>query len=278
MKLCDLHTHSIFSDGTSSPKELFSLAKEAGLSAVALTDHNTIAGIEFFLEEGKKFNIEAIPGVEISVDYNEKELHILALCIDEKHFDKVYDFLKIPRIRKEESNKLLTERLIEKGYIIDYNKLKSKYSGTLNRVHFALELIKKGYVTSIKEAFDTVLSVKHGLYEQPKRYSVQEVIEFISSINAVSVLAHPLLNLSKQELVDFLPKAKEYGLLAIETKYSRYTKEECEFSTQMAKEFGLLESGGSDFHGENKPDIKIGVGQGDLQVPYEFLSKMKNSI
>ena len=273
MKLCDLHTHSIFSDGTSSPKELFLLAKEAGLSAVALTDHNTIAGIEFFLEEGKKFNIETITGVEISVDYNEKELHILALCIDEKHFDKVYDFLKIPRIRKEESNNLLAERLIKKGYIIDYNKLKSKYSGTLNRVHFALELIKKGYVTSIKEAFDTVLSVKHGLYEQPKRYSVQEVIEFISSINAVSVLAHPLLNLSKQELVNFLPMAKEYGLMAIETKYSRYTKEECELSTQMA-----IESGGSDFHGENKPDIKIGVGQGDLQVPYEFLSKMKNSI
>lgn len=165
--------------------------------------------------------------------------------------------------------------IIEKGYKVDYDKLKSRNHGSLNRVHFAIELIKNGYVASIKEAFDTILSVKHGLYEEPKRYTAQEVIEFINSINAVSVLAHPLLNLSKEKLIEFLPKAKEYGLIAIETRYSKYSQEEQLFSTQLAKEFCLLESGGSDFHGENKPDIKIGIGMGDLQVPYEFLLKMK---
>ena len=278
MELCDLHTHSIFSDGTCSPKELLILAKEAGLSAVALTDHNTIAGIDFFLEESKNFDIEAIPGVEISSDYEGTELHILALCLDNEHFNGINDFLKIPIKRKEASNKLLAERLIGKGYKVDYDKLKSRNRGSLNRVHFAIELIKNGYVTSIKEAFDTILSVKYGLYEEPKRYTAQEVIEFINSINAVSVLAHPLLTLSKEELIEFLPKAKEYGLMAIETRYSKYSQEEQSFSTQIAKEFGLLESGGSDFHGENKPDIKMGVGMGDLQVPFQFLLKMKNNM
>lgn len=278
MKLCDLHTHSIFSDGTCSPKELLILAKEAGLSAVALTDHNTIAGIDFFLEESKNFDIEAIPGVEISSDYEGTELHILVLCLDNEYFNVINDFLKIPIKRKEASNKLLAERLIEKGYKVDYDKLKSRNRGSLNRVHFAIELIKNGYVSSIKEAFDTILSVKHGLYEEPKRYTAQEVIEFINSINAVSVLAHPLLNLSKEELIEFLPKAKKYGLMAIETRYSKYTQEEQSISTKMAKEFGLLESGGSDFHGKNKPDVQIGIGMGDLQVPYKFLLEIKNNM
>lgn len=278
MELCDLHTHSIFSDGTCSPKELLILAKETGLSAVALTDHNTIAGIDIFLKESKNFDIEAVAGVEISSDYEGKELHVLALCLDKKYFNAINDFLEIPIKRKEESNKLLAERLMENGYNVDYNKLKSTNLGSLNRVHFAIELIKNGYVASIKEAFDTILSEKYGLYEQPKRYTAQEVIEFINSINAVSVLAHPLLNLSKQELIEFLPKAKDCGLMAIETRYSKYSQEEQLFSTQLAKEFGLLESGGSDFHGDNKPDIKIAVGMGNLQVPYEFLKVIKNSI
>ncbi len=278
MKLCDLHTHSVFSDGTCSPKELLILAKEAGLSAVALTDHNTIAGIKCFLEESKNFDVEAISGVEISSDYEGTELHILALCIDEKNFKAVNDFLEIPVKRKEESNKLLADRLTENGYTVDYDKLKSDNPGSLNRVHFALELIKNGYVNSTKEAFDTVLSEKYGFYEQPKRYTVQEVIEFINSVNAVSVLAHPLLNLSKQGLIDFLPKAKECGLMAMETRYSKYSREEQKFSTRLAKEFALLESGGSDFHGDNKPDIRIGVGTGELQVPYEFVKKIKNCI
>ncbi len=276
MELCDLHTHSVFSDGTCSPKELLLLAKKVGLSAVALTDHNTIAGIESFLEESKKVDIEAISGVEISSDYNGTELHILALCIDKRYFNAMNDFLAIPVKRKEESNKLLAESLVKNGYFVDYNKLKFENHGSLNRVHFALELVKSGYVKSINEAFNTLLSEKNGFYKQPKRYTAKEVIEFIGLVNAVSVLAHPLLNLTKKELVEFLPKAKEYGLTAMETRYSKYSKEDQELSTMLAKEFRLLESGGSDFHGDNKPDIKIGVGTGNLQVPYEFVKTIKN--
>ena len=174
--------------------------------------------------------------------------------------------------------KLLAEKLVNKGYKIDYEQIKLQTVGSINRVHFANELIKKGYIKTVKEGFDTVLSENAGLYLPPKRLTVFEVIDFIKTINAISVLAHPLLNLTKEELIEFLPEAKRIGLKAIETRYSKYSIAEQEFCTRLAKDFGLLESGGSDFHGANKPDIKIGVGQGGLQVPYKFLEVMKKSI
>ena len=277
MLLCDLHTHSTFSDGSCSPKELLETAKAAGLVAVALTDHNTVDGLKTFLTDGKNYGIEAVAGVEISCDYNGKKLHVLALFI-ENRLSEMQKFLEISKSRKEESNKLLAENLVNKGYKIDYEQIKLQTVGSINRVHFANELIKKGYIKTVKEGFDTVLSENAGFYLQPKRLTVFEVIDFIKTINAISVLAHPLLNLTKEELIEFLPEAKQMGLKAIETRYSKYSIAEQEFCTRLAKDFGLLESGGSDFHGANKPDIKIGVGQGGLQVPYKFLEAIKNSI
>lgn len=277
MLLCDLHTHSTFSDGSCSPKELLETAKAAGLVAVALTDHNTVDGLKTFLTDGKNYGIEAVAGVEISCDYNGKELHVLALFI-ENRLSEMQKFLEISKSRKEESNKLLAENLVNKGYKVDYEQIKLQTVGSINRVHFANELIKKGYIKTVKEGFDTVLSENAGFYLPPKRLTVFEVIDFIKTINAISVLAHPLLNLTKEELIEFLPEAKQMGLKAIETRYSKYSIAEQEFCTRLAKDFGLLESGGSDFHGANKPDIKIGVGQGGLQVPYKFLEAIKNSI
>ncbi len=274
MKLCDLHTHSTYSDGSCSPKELIKLAEESGFFAVALTDHNTVDGLEPFLTEGKNSRVEVIAGVEISSDYNGKELHVLALFIEDRLLD-MQKFLETPKIRKEESNKLLAETLIKNGYNVDYERIKSQSVGSINRVHFANELIKNGYIKTVKEGFDTILSEQTGFYVSPQRLTVFEVLNFIKSIGAVSVLAHPLLNLNKEDLIEFLPKAKASGLMAMETRYSKYTIEDQEFSIRLAKEFKLLESGGSDFHGKNKPDIKMGVGMGNLQIPYEFVDKMK---
>ena len=275
MKLCDLHTHSTYSDGSFSPEELIKLAEKEGLSAIALTDHNTVSGLTHFLTASKNTDVEAALGVEISCDYNGDELHVLALFI-ENRLAEVEKFLEIPKARKEASNKSLAENLIKNGYKIDYERMKSQTGGSINRVHFANELIKNGYIKTVNEGFDTILSEERGLYLPPKRLTAFEVLEFIKGIGAVSVLAHPLLNLTKDQLIEFLPKAKDFGLMAMETRYSKYSLEEQEFSTKLAKEFCLLESGGSDFHGENKPDIKLGVGHGDLRVPYEFFKSMKN--
>ena len=275
MKKCDLHIHSIYSDGTCSPKELAILAKQTDLSAIALTDHNTIDGVELFLAECEREGIEGICGVEISSDYNGKELHIIALNYGKEHFEKIKEFLKIPKLRKQESNQNLADKLIENGYKIDYEKMKAECKGSLNRVHFARELINNGYIESIEQAFSTILSEKYGLYQPPKRFTAFEVIEFIKSINAISVLAHPLLNLSRQELLEFLPKAKKSGLDGMETMYSQYSKDDQDFCTRVAKEFGFKQSGGSDFHGENKPDIKMGVGLGNLKIPYQLVQNLK---
>ncbi len=277
MKYCDLHVHSNFSDGTSSPKELLKIASDSGLSAIALTDHNTVDGVQTFLKESEKFDVEAIAGVEISSDYMGKDLHILALFIDQAKLKAVKEFLDIPIKRKTESNDLLAKNLLANGYKIDYNAIKREAAGSINRVHFAKELIKNGYISSVQEGFKTILSEEFGLYVAPIRYSSFEVIKFIKSVGAVPVLAHPLLKLSGKELKVFLEQAKECGLVGIETLYSEYSEEEIALSQSIAKDFSLLQSGGSDFHGENKPHIQMGVGMGNLQIPYNIALKLKNS-
>lgn len=275
MKTCDLHVHSTFSDGTYHPKEILRLAKDANLSAIALTDHNTVDGLDFFLKEGENSGIECITGVEISSEYKGKSIHIIGLFLKQKDFPLIKDFLKIPQKRKEESNELLAKRLNEKGYEIDYEQIKLQANGQINRVHFANALIAKGYVDSVEKACQTILSEDGGIYIPPKRLTAEEAIRFIRSVNAVPVLAHSLLDLDREELTEFLYEAKKCGLLAMETRYSKYDGEEETFSEKIAKEFGLLSSGGSDFHGENKPNIKLGVGEGSLCVPYAFVEKLK---
>ncbi len=278
MKTCDLHIHSNYSDGTCAVEEIVKQAKLAGLTAIALTDHNNVDGLNEFLLECEKHDIEGVCGVEISCDYLNKELHIVALCFDKEHFKTLKDLFEIPKRYKEESNVYMANKLKEQGYDIDYEQIKKKTNVFVNRVHFANALMEKRYISSVEEGFDTILSKESGTYKQPKRLDVFEIIKFISSINAVSVLAHPLLDLSKQELNEFLTKAVKCGLKGMETNYSTFTEAEQIYLKNLADGLGLLKSGGSDFHGSNKPQIKIGVGKGNLVVPYEYLIKLRGNV
>ena len=148
-------------------------------------------------------------------------------------------------------------------------------NGNVNRAHIGAVLTEKGYTPSIQEAFRTLLSPICGLYVPPRRLPVFETIEFIRSIGAVPVLAHPFLQLDETGLRSFLDKAKTHGLIGMETLYSTYDEKTTALSRAIAHEYGLCESGGSDFHGERKPDIALGTGKGNLAVPYEFLGKLK---
>ena len=141
-------------------------------------------------------------------------------------------------------------------------------NGTFNRAHVAEAMMKKGYITSIAEGFETVLSKSAGHYKEPKRLRAEEIIDYIDSIGAVSVLAHPFLNLSEHELIEFLKGCN--SLCGMECYYSTYDEETMLSSIKIAEEFDLLCSGGSDFHGSRKPDIKLGVGKGNLSIPYEW--------
>ena len=273
---CDLHTHSVFSDGTDTPTRLIELAAEAGLSAVALCDHNTVAGLPDFLEAAKDSAVEAVPGVEISTDYADKELHILALFVQPQHYAAVTALLAEGDRRKEQSNIDLVAALNAAGYALSYEQIKAKTPrGHINRAHIAAEMLELGYVESVQAAFRTLLSPKHGLYHPPKRIDAYDAIRFIKSIGAVAVLAHPFLSMDENLLRAFLPRAVEAGLDAMEVFYSKYTEETTLLAVKIAEEYGILPSGGSDYHGGNKPDIAIGIGRGDLKIPHQWLNGLK---
>ncbi len=278
MKTCDLHTHSIYSDGTYTPEEIIDSAVNIGLSAVALCDHNTVDGLHDFLAAANNKNIQPIAGAEFSVDYNGTELHLLGLYIPEKNFDKVADLMNDVNEKKRQSNIALIESLNRAGYKIHYDTIKgSTPNGKFNRAHIAAELTKKGYTSSIKEAFDTLLSPSSGHYKEPQRLCLFEMIDFIKSIGATPVLAHPFLNLTKDELEILLPLAKKQGLVGMECYYSLYSTTATKEAVELAKEFELKYSGGSDFHGENKPDIKLGIGKGKLKIPYDWAIALKTA-
>lgn len=278
MKLCDLHTHSVFSDGTWTPEELIRQAERLGLEAIALTDHNTVAGLPDFLVAAQNREVEAVAGVEFSSDFEDKDVHIVALFVKENHFDTITAVLHDAQMQKEQSNHTLVENLQKAGYDITYENVCKGASGSINRAHVAAELVRCGYVATVKEAFSTLLDAKFGLYTPPKRMTSLEAIAFIKSLGAVAVLAHPLLTMKEDQLRRFLPQAVSAGLDAMETEYSTYDEETTCLARQIAQEFGLKRSGGSDFHGDRKPDIFLGSGRGALKVDAQLVQELKKSV
>ena len=279
MKLCDLHTHSTCSDGTLTPTELVKLALEKNLAAVALTDHNTVAGLPEFLEAARGTELEAVPGIEFSVDYGDTELHILGLFVKPEHYGPITERVEDMLRRKEQSNIDLVKNLEQAGIFLSYEDIKAATTtGQVNRALIAAEMLRKGYVGSIQEAFSKYLKQSHGYYNPPKRPDAFETIRFIRSLGAVSVWAHPFLNLKTEEAIrEFLPEACKAGLQGMEVFYPKFDENQTALALQLVKEFGLQPSGGSDFHGENKPDIQLGSGKGSLSLPITLLEGLKSS-
>ncbi len=276
-KYCDLHAHSIVSDGSLTPTQLLQLAVQSGLSAVVLCDHNTVAGLPEFTEAAKSMPIEAVPGIEFSTEYLGTELHILALYIRPEHYSAINEILEDFKRRKEESNVALVKALNDAGFAVDYEEVRAEHS-YVNRAHIGEALTQKGYTDSVKDAFKTLLAPNRGYYTPPKRPDALETIRFIRSLGAVAVLAHPFLSLGEADLRAFLTEAVPCGLDAMETMYSKYDPHTTDLAKRIAAQYGILESGGSDFHGTAKPDIQLGTGRGDLRIPLKTLVALKNKI
>ncbi len=273
---CDLHTHSYYSDGSDSPSQLIDKACSIGLTAIALCDHNTTRGLSEFMSAAEGRDILAIRGIELTSEYCGHELHILGLFIPEESIPQMQDFAGDFETRKEQSNIDLAAALNADGYAVNYAEMRAKIpDGYINRAHFAAELTRLGYTEDYKEAFRTLLHPSGKYYTPPLRPDALDVIEFISQTGAVPVLAHPFLSLDEETLLEFLPQAKARGLVGMETLYSKYSTEQIQRSIEIAKEFDLEQSGGSDYHGAKKPDISLGTGRGGLQVPMEFVEKLK---
>ena len=277
-RTCDLHTHSNFSDGTLSPTQLIAEAEKVGLSAIALTDHNTVAGLPEFLNAGKNSTVETVAGIEFSTEYLDAELHIVCLFLKPEHYGPITELTDAMMKRKQQSNIDLIARLNEAGYHINYQTIKNSMpEGEPNRALIAAELTRLGYTASIKEAFKTLLSTKCGYYTPPKRIDVFELIEWMHGMGVVTIFAHPYLSIqNEQELQPFLNKAVECGLQGMETRYPLFSQEQTAHLEKLAHQYGLAESGGSDFHGENKPDIRLGTGKGTLNVPIAFLDNLRS--
>lgn len=272
---CDLHCHSNFSDGTFSPAELVKLAEKQGLSALALTDHNTAGGLKDFMEAGKNSKVITVPGCEFSTEWNKKEIHIVGLFFKEEYWTEIEDFVEMMHIAKRNSNERLIANLNKAGYLVSSEEAAALTDGDdFNRAHVARVLMAKGYVSSVAEAFGGLLKEGNGFYTPAKRITSIAAIRFIKVYGATAIMAHPLLNLTYKEMLDFLPEAKMAGLDAIETRYTEFDEEMTHNAIRLAENFELKQSGGSDFHGKTKPGIDLGTGRGNLSVPFKFYEDM----
>lgn len=276
MKTVDLHVHSTYSDGTLTPTQLVDEALRMGLSAMALTDHDTVAGIPEAIEAGNQKGLEIIPGIEISTSYKDKEIHIVGLFLDYEN-PTFLEAIGNERERRANRNEKLIERFQEYGFAISIEELEALYpNSVITRAHFAAYMVLKGYVKTRDEAFDKYLGDGKPLYIPRERKTPEQAMAAIQAAGGVAVLAHPLLyHLTSHELKELCLTCKKSGLAGIETMYSTYKGFDELTVRQLAHEVGLLESGGSDFHGANKPHIKLGVGMNNLAISYSFLEALR---
>ncbi|MCR5522172.1 MAG: PHP domain-containing protein [Clostridia bacterium] len=276
-KLIDLHTHSSESDGSMTPAQLVRHAADSGLSAIALTDHDTVKGLAQAMEEGKKAGIEVVPGIEISAS-SQAETHILGYYIDTGNrmlASKLDECFKL-RLKR---NEVTCRKLNELGFNIDLDEIRKLAGGQIiGRAHFARLMVDKGYAGSVKEAFDLYLGSGKYAYCGEQRLTDEEAVKLIKSSGGMAFAAHlHHTKLEGDELRAFLIRLKDAGLDGVEGIYTEYTEEMGRRYRALAAELGLLISGGSDFHGANKPHIAIGKGTGNLRIPYEILENIKSA-
>ena len=275
----DLHLHSTHSDGTLPPAALIQRIKSAGLSAAALTDHNTVSGVPAFLEEAHRQGVTAVTGVELSTVRDGRELHLLGLFIPPEHLSDVTALTEDYLVRKEQSNRDLVARLAADGYRVDYDAIREATpDGNVNRALIAKALLAGGYVPSVKAAFDTLLGEGMGYYIPPSRIDFLEAIRFLRSIRTVPVWAHPLQYIDEATVTALLPLAEEAGLIGMEVMHSSYTEATVTAAKALADRFGLLYSGGSDFHGAVKPDVYLGIGSREgtePNIPDEYYERLR---
>lgn len=274
-KLIDLHTHSLKSDGSMTPAEVVREAKRAGLAAIALSDHDTVDGIREAVAEGEKIGVEVIPAIEFSVQ-SKTETHILGYFIDIENPDLLKTLKEVVDLRIER-NYVTCQRLNELGFDITIEEVRALAPNNfVGRAHFARVLMDKGYTKSVKEGFDLYMTSGKYAYCEKQRLTARDAVELIGKCGGISFLAHPhLTKLGDDELKEFLKKLKGFGLSGLEGYYTDYTPEMQEKYQAMAKELGLLISGGTDFHAAMKPHISIGTGLGNMKIPYSVLEAMK---
>ncbi len=273
--MIDLHTHTTISDGTLTPRELIQLAKKTGLSAVAITDHDNIAGLDEAQREADRLGVTFIKGIEFSTAFGENRLlHILGLGIDPQNERFVQ---KYTNYRKERAGRLpqVIDKLRSLGVVIDMESVEPYISGGfMDRQAIAKYLVAKGYTKSVKDSWINYLDKID--YIEGELIKPEDAFNAIHAAGGKAFLAHFHLKIgfkgySEEEVREHLKKLKELGLDGIECYYPSFSKEDRSRCIKYIEEFNFEKSGGSDFHGANRPHIKLGKGEGDFEVPDELL-------
>lgn len=275
--MIDLHCHSVFSDGSLTPEELAALAQSCGLTALALTDHDTTDGIPRFITACEKSGVRAIGGVEISVDFEPGTMHMLGYFIDLKN-SHLQDALHNIRDGRAIRNRKIFERLCELGMELDWNELLSMAGdgGVVGRPHFAQAMISRGYAADKSEVFNRWLAKGKPGYVDRFRLTPEAGIAAIKAAGGLAVLAHPFsLGLQPGELRATVESLAGYGLQGIEVFYPMHKHDQLSYYLRLTKEFGLVATGGSDFHGESNPDIQLGSGFGNINVRDSVLDELE---
>ncbi len=277
----DLHIHSTASDGTLSPSEILSVARSSHLGAIAITDHDTINGSKEALKIGIPSSLKFLTGVEISatpppVENVPGSCHILGYNIDLEN-KRLNESLKVLQGARKSRNPQIIKRLNSLGLKITINDvLKEVGEGQVGRPHIAKAMITKGYVHTINEAFDKYLAQGKPAYQDKYRMDCSEAIHVITAAGGIPVLAHPfLLGLQSREIFrELVARMTEMGLKGIEVYYPEHPPDETIYYSKLAKQYGLFMTGGTDFHGSLKPDIKMGFGKGDFFVPFSLYEQL----
>ena len=276
MKLIDLHTHSLKSDGAQTPADVVRTAHAAGLSAMALSDHDNIDGVREAMAEGEKLGIEVIPAVELSAQVD-TELHILGYFIDLEN-KKLKEAMAYSLVVRDQRQEETCRKLNEQGFQITMDELREEAHGNpvLCRAHFAQIMVRKGYAESVQDCFKKYLSVGCYAYSNKQALLPHEAVSLIHEAGGVAVAAHlHLIKMEDDPLKKFLADLIPHGLDGVEGYYTDYTPDMERRYRAMAKDLGLVLSGGTDYHGANKPHISIGRGRGELEIPYSVLEGLK---
>jgi predicted metal-dependent phosphoesterase TrpH len=270
----DLQTHSVHSDGTLTPAEIVDRAAEKGLAAVALTDHDTTSGLEAFQQAGEDRDVETVPGVELSARIGRQDVDVLGYLVDPEDETLQEVMARARGFRRERVPEML-DRLAEVGAPIEMEAVE-EHAGeaAIGRPHIAQALVDAGHVDDVDEAFEELIGEEQPGYVPKERLDPPEAIRAIHSAHGVAVLAHPS-HIHPAAFGRILEVLFEAGIDGIEVWHSDHDPNHERFFSQQAANHGLVKTGGSDFHGANKPDIELGEGRGRLEVPYEALERLR---
>lgn len=273
----DLHTHSTASDGSDPPEDLVRLAAEAGLTSFALTDHDTLEGIDAAKIAASEAQLEVIPGTELSLDFDRGGMHLVVLWLEPGE-GPLQDRLDGLRTGRDERNLQIVERLDELGLPISIQEVLAEAGGgSVGRPHIAAVMVRHGYAPDIRTAFDLWLGNGKPGYVGRARLQPEEAIGLARESGAVPVLSHPhTLGLTTAtEMAEILTRLRRAGLVGLEALYPTYRRHEREGYADLARRFDLVPSGGSDYHGTYKPGLFLGSGYGDLVVPDPVLEELR---